>query len=270
MPAFSAAAPVVLPHSGHSRTSSARPAPARAAPAARPAPRAAAAAPPPSPGGPSGPSARPRHGRAPRAPRSPDYYVNVGAAIDALRADYPCVLSRTPDLSKYADNVVFRDRSTGYKLEGKSSYSRLFWALRMQAALCFSSSNVVIHSLFHDDDKGVLYLRWRLQGSPRVWGLIHPPPVIVVDAMSVYSLNVHGFLCEHVLDNSAPARPRKEKLRPFLEDVLALGGKRVATPEPAGGKVWPHSPWPNVRHQNADQDDGRHEAHDSLKSDGSK
>jgi hypothetical protein len=177
-----------------------------------------------APSPPEGPA-----GRGGRAPRASDYYANVGAAIEALRADYPEILARSPDWSVYAENVVFRDGGTKYTICGREAYARLLWAVRVQAALCFASAGVAIHSLYHDDETGVIYLRWRLQAVPRVWGLINPPPHIVVDAMSVYSLNAAGRVCEHVMENSAPARPRK--LRPFIEDVLALGAIGVASPE---------------------------------------
>lgn len=209
-------------------TASSSPLP-RASPAARAAP---------------GPSARPARmqsvgnsslggsGPAPvpppkrRAPRAPDYAVNVGAAIEALRADYPAFLERAPDMAVYAQNVVLKDRPSGYRLGGREAYARLCWALRMQAAFCFSSAGVAIHSLYYDDDAGVIYLRWRLQGSLRVWGLISRPPVVVVDAMSIYGLNSEGRICEHTLDPTVPQKPRR--LRPFVEEVLALGTIRKA------------------------------------------
>lgn len=176
------------------------------------------------------PDHTPRRGRA---PRSPDYYVNIGRSIESLRADYPDMLVRHPQWAAYAPNVSFKDRATGYSVSGMRAYERLLWAVRMQAALCFSSSAVQIHSLYHDDEAGVVYLRWRLEATPRVWGLVSPPPRIAFDSMSVYGMDEQGRIAEHVLDNEARSRPRK--LRPFIEDVLSMGS--VSVPEPISGAI---------------------------------
>jgi Uncharacterized conserved protein (DUF2358) len=118
---------------------------------------------------------------------------------------------------------------------GKHAYRNLLWALRVQFRLFCASSSVAIHSLYHDDDAGIIYLRWRIQATPRVYGLMRHAPTVIFDAMSVYKLGASGFVCEHDLENSAPVRPR---LRPLVEDILSLGTIGIpGRSEPAGAGV---------------------------------
>jgi hypothetical protein len=174
------------------------------------------------------PSPPPRRGRA------PDYYANVGSIIEHLRADYPRLFTSSPDLTRYAENILFTERSTGYAVEGKDGYERLMWCVRANSRLFFTKPSIAITSLYHDNDAGVIYLRWRFSAMPRVWGLMRSPPHVVLDAMSVYKINEDGFIAEHCLDNQAPVRP---KLRAKIEDILALGTIRLGSPEAvrAGG-----------------------------------
>lgn len=159
-----------------------------------------------------------------RTPRAPDYYANVGSVIEHLRADYPELLLREPNLDYYAENMVFTERASGYTVSGKEAYGTLLWALRFQTCVFLIHPTITIQSLFHDDDSGAIYLRWRLQATPRVWGLMRKPPVYIKDSMSIYRLNAKGFVCEHDLDNSMPIKP---KLRPIIEEIISLGTIRA-------------------------------------------
>lgn len=58
-----------------------------------------------------------------------EYYANVGSVIETLREDYPLMFSKQPDLKRFTDNIILRDRNN-YKLQGKDAYISFFWALR--------------------------------------------------------------------------------------------------------------------------------------------
>lgn len=141
------------------------------------------------------------------------------------------MLAREPELSIYAHNVVFEDRA-GYRLYGMDAYKTIFWAIRMQASIFFSSSSVTIQSLYHDVDEGIIYLRWRVQATPRRWMRVANAAARrgsgrsswVSDGMSTYKLNTKGMVAEHLLDNNVQNRSR---LRPLIDDILAVGTVRL-------------------------------------------
>ncbi|CAN8074576.1 unnamed protein product, partial [Agarophyton chilense] len=139
--------------------------------------------------------------------RTPEYYANVGSVIDTLRADYPALLHDAPDLSIFTEHVVFSDAS-GNCIRGKRAYSKLFWVLRLQAMVFLGAHCVRVQSVFHDDCDGCVYLRWRVQFSPRSWTLLSAvnSDAFVVDGMSLYRLDHHGWVYHHSLENSVRRR----------------------------------------------------------------
>lgn len=168
--------------------------------------------------------------------RTPDYHANVGSVIDQLRDFYPRLLTAEPDLAYYSRGVIFAD-STGYRVVGHDAYRTAFWMLRAQARVFFASSAVSITSLYYDDASGTIYLRWRLQATPRGWALLAGPAIrgrscLVMDGLSVYTLDHRGMVAVHQLENNAR---RRSGLRHMFEDILSVGTVRVpGTPAGAG------------------------------------
>ncbi|CDF35984.1 unnamed protein product [Chondrus crispus] len=106
--------------------------------------------------------------------------------------------------------------------------------LRAQARVFFSSAAVSITSLYYDDAMGMIYLRWRVSASPRAWVLMgsgRRGPV-VLDGLSVYTLDRTGLVAVHQLESNSR---RRSGLRHMFEDILAVGTVRVpGTPAGAG------------------------------------
>lgn len=180
------------------------------------------------------PQQRPRAPPPPPSPgRTPDYHANVGSVIDQLRDFYPRLLCAEPDLAYYSRALVLCD-STGYRVAGHDAYRAAFWMLRAQARVFFNGAAVSITSLYYDDASGMIYLRWRLSASPRGWALLGGGRrgCVVLDGLSVYTLDQRGFVAVHQLENNAR---RRSGLRHMFEDILAVGTVRVpGTPAGAG------------------------------------
>lgn len=222
-----------------------------APPPPRPAPTPQGAAAPgaygsplPSPGG-----GEPSRGTPPpgEPQRPPDYYANVGKVIETLRADYPALPRRSPDLSIYAPSVAFsaKHRPGGVtllpSLHGLDAYAALVWATRAHVRVLLVSPTVRVLSLYHDVPGGRLYLRWRLAGTPRHVAVVarrggggggrgggHEAtgPAWMFDGMSVYHLGNDGWVAAHELD---PNVWNKRKLK-TVQAALAggLGRQQLA------------------------------------------
>eukprot|EP00181_Compsopogon_caeruleus_P001411 CAMPEP_0184682418 /NCGR_PEP_ID=MMETSP0312-20130426/7226_1 /TAXON_ID=31354 /ORGANISM="Compsopogon coeruleus, Strain SAG 36.94" /LENGTH=357 /DNA_ID=CAMNT_0027134069 /DNA_START=74 /DNA_END=1147 /DNA_ORIENTATION=+ len=176
-----------------------------------------------------------------RGGRKPDYHANVGKVIETLRADYPEILTRDPDFSIYTDNILFRDR-VAYDIQGKDAYASFFWALRLHCRIFFSATSVEITSLFHDDREGIIHLRWRMWGLPRLLfrggrssassrgGCPREDRSWIFDGMSIYRINNDGFVYEHDWDNNVYRRTPSRALKPVWDSVLHLGGATAVGP----------------------------------------
>lgn len=179
--------------------------------------------------------------------RPPDYYANVGKVIETLRADYPALPRRSPDLSIYAPSVAFsaKHRPGGVtllpSLHGLDAYAALVWATRAHVRVLLVSPTVRVLSLYHDVPGGRLYLRWRLAGTPRHVAVVarrggggggrgggHEAtgPAWMFDGMSVYHLGKDGWVAAHELD---PNVWNKRKLK-TVQAALAggLGRQQLA------------------------------------------
>jgi hypothetical protein len=88
------------------------------------------ALPKPSSGPPSDPLGLWKAPKKSTGPHGPNLFeLNRGRAIDALRRDYPELLTRKPDLSIFSDSIELHDPS-GKRLSGIKQYERMFDALR--------------------------------------------------------------------------------------------------------------------------------------------
>lgn len=195
----------------------------------------------PSPGGEPSPSPPPS-GQPPQRP--PDYYVNVGKVIETLRADYPALPRRSPNLSIYSPGVTFSAKHPpgGVRmpvLHGIDAYGALLWATRAHVRVLLVSPSVRVLSLYHDVPGGRLYLRWRLAGTPRHVAVVARGgggngrggregggPAWMFDGMSVYHLGNDGWVAAHELD---PNVWNKRKLK-SVQAALAggLGRQQLA------------------------------------------
>ncbi|KAA8497356.1 hypothetical protein FVE85_1085 [Porphyridium purpureum] len=156
--------------------------------------------------------------------RGPDFNANVGKLIETLRDDYPCLLERAPNLDMFTEDVILREHLTA-DLHGKNKYWAFFWALRAHMRLMFREPRVEILNLFFDDMDMSVQLRWRLTGAPRLSNTTR-----VVDGISLYRVNQHGFcwMCE--LTNVNP--PRNSFYAAIDRMAVSVAGQRVQPTTP--------------------------------------
>jgi len=169
--------------------------------------------------------------------RPPEYYANVGKVVETLRADYPALPHRTPDLSIYSPRVAFHAKHPpgGVRmpaLRGLDAYGALLWATRAHIRVLLVSPSLRVLSLYHDAGAGRLYLRWRLAGTPRYVAVARPGgevatsgPAWMYDGMSVYQLGKDGWVVAHELD---PNVWNKRKLRSVQSALAVVGGRPLA------------------------------------------
>ncbi|KAI5011355.1 hypothetical protein ZWY2020_013492 [Hordeum vulgare] len=69
-------------------------------------------------------------------PRRSDFYLNLGAAVRALRDDLPAVFLREPNYDIYREDITFVDPLNTF--HGIDNYKTIFWALRFHGRLLFS------------------------------------------------------------------------------------------------------------------------------------
>ncbi|KAG8466923.1 hypothetical protein KFE25_008302 [Diacronema lutheri] len=157
-------------------------------------------------------------GAPPPRPQS-DFHANVGRCIDALQREYPTMLMLEPTLDIFAEHVQLVDAHTGLVLTGKRAYARALSALRWVAGASLSSAETGVLLVF---DPIASQIRARWSAKLHLRGREAEPPV-VVDGVSVYSLDSRGLVCRHELRSDVPISQHFAVLPRALAASLALG-----------------------------------------------
>lgn len=176
---------------------------------------------PPSPASPSPTKTPP----PPQSNRSPDFHANVGSVIDTLRADYPTMLTDPPDLSMFRDDLILSD-SNGNQLSGKDAYRTVLFLLRAHARLFLTGACIHIVSMFYcdEDSRPAIHVRWLMRATPRVWA---SPTSIIIDGISLYYLDSHGYVAAHTFETRIRNGPAVEIMRPVFNKQLVHNGHVV-------------------------------------------
>lgn len=159
-----------------------------------------------------------------KPPKMPsEYELNLGRAIDTLRHDYPRFFSHKPDLSIFHRSVELSDPS-GKRLQGVSSYERVFDMLRFLRRTTMSEAEVTYRLVYHD---GSIRVRWCAKMNLRdpALGLTQ---LNVIDGVSVYDLDVKGKIRAHRIENIVMSG--QDFAQPISLGVL-WPTTRLATPE---------------------------------------
>jgi len=147
----------------------------------------------------------PRGQPAPLGPSgASEYQLNLGRAIDTLRVDHPRLFTHAPDLSIFTPEVTLRDTS-GVTLRGLDKYERVFGMLRFMKRAALQHVELT-HRLVVSDR--TIRMRWTCKLWLRDPNLDLFPgmgsiqaKLAYVDGVSVYSLNEHGLIYSHRLEN---------------------------------------------------------------------
>ncbi|KAL4447775.1 hypothetical protein ABPG75_004994 [Micractinium tetrahymenae] len=143
------------------------------------------------------------------------YYTQMGAAIRALQQDLPSLLEREPDLSVFAEGVVFEDRLSprlglpASSCAGREAYGRLMWSLRFHRTLFFCKSRVELQRMW-EKEPGVVAVRWSAAASPRLLdGLVATSSACMsLDGVSEFHFNEGGHIMKHLVDCVSYSGPR--------------------------------------------------------------
>jgi len=151
--------------------------------------------------------------------RDPHYLANMGKVLDTLRHDYPRMLTEAPQMDIYTKDVIFRERLTA-DLHGKDAYLAFFWGLRFHCWVLLRNAQMEIKSLFVDEDRSAIHVRWRLSGYLRLVNVNW-----VLDGLSIYRLNSEGLCYLHTLENTVPPQAWRNA-RPVFERIRAQSARR--------------------------------------------
>mmetsp|Transcript_217 Transcript_217/g.379 ORF Transcript_217/g.379 Transcript_217/m.379 type:complete len:233 (+) Transcript_217:303-1001(+) len=138
--------------------------------------------------------------------RSKEFHANLGHAIETIRYDYPNLLQSPPHVDILTKDVILRERMTA-DLHGKESYLRFFWALRFHVRIFCSNTTMQINSLFVDDERGVVHVRWRMEGKFRIVNASW-----ILDGLCIYYFNADGLCYMHSLENTVPPKSTARQL----------------------------------------------------------
>jgi hypothetical protein len=136
--------------------------------------------------GPSGPS---------------EYDLNRGRAVDVLRADYPEVFTRAPDLSIFTDSVEFH--AMGEKrLTGIKQYERVFNALRFLRRTTMKNADMTYRVTLQGEQIKVRFSS-KLKMRDPITGLTagKGEADLYIDGVSYYDLDANGKIYKHTLDD---------------------------------------------------------------------
>jgi len=131
-----------------------------------------------------------------------EFEINLGRAIDTLRADYPDLLKSAPDFDIYSEKIVAVDPG-GAELVGITAYKRFFKFLHMAIGLFYNKEESgVTFKLVYDWARGDIRVSWHASVMPKVRrgartfldvsvcpgrapGLISPPPPVLLHLVPV-------------------------------------------------------------------------------------
>ena len=137
----------------------------------------------------------PKLGAAPGDGRkSPsEFELNLGEAIDALKADVPDFPDREPNYGVYTADVQLAD-PTGVQTRGLTSYKQFFAMIRLFRRVMIDRAEVTYRLRYDWSGKRVIvtwYSSWTARGS-------RTPAH--VDAVSYFHLNEEGRIFKHEVD----------------------------------------------------------------------
>jgi len=186
--------------------------------------------------------------------------LNAGRAVDVLREEIPTLLSEAPSLDIFSPDVRLTDEAGKAIVTGRQAYAALFAGLRLARRLTLSGPPPLLEvlSLAYRERAGEIVVRFGVEGeaSPAalmlglgfggggVWGGVwggggggNPlglrgfgdgggDCVLRFDGVSVYTLDAHGLIAEHQVDN----KTRRHLLNPVVPALRSFSGASSLRP----------------------------------------
>ena len=144
-----------------------------------------------------------------------EFDLSVGRALDALRRDYPTILTKQLDYSIYSDDIHVVDPS-GVTLHGVQTYKNSFRILQalIKVVYCPNRSGLTFR-MCYDKARQNIRVHWNAHVLPRFsFTTMNRRKPLYVDGISVYELDKKTGLIvqhriEHILMNNQPVRPEE-------------------------------------------------------------
>lgn len=142
-----------------------------------------------------------------------EFEMHVGRALDALRSDYPDILTEQPDFSIYDPELEVVDPS-GVKVHGISAYKNAFRFLHgiVKVLYCPTKSDITFR-MCYDKARQCIRIHWNAKVVPReIFGGARTTSY--VDGISCYEMDrATGMITQHriekLLMNQTPVRPKE-------------------------------------------------------------
>mmetsp|Transcript_17794 Transcript_17794/g.30664 ORF Transcript_17794/g.30664 Transcript_17794/m.30664 type:complete len:283 (+) Transcript_17794:77-925(+) len=140
----------------------------------------------------------PDHGSGFAKPSSkdPNFYPNVGKAVETLQSELPVFFDQGLTYNIYTEDIKFCDGNSCMK--GLNMYKAFMWALRIHGRVVFQDCCMDIHRI-HQPDDHTISVRWTIRGHYRLTDNHNPPKHM--DGISVYKINSAGLIYEHHVED---------------------------------------------------------------------
>ena len=96
------------------------------------------------------------------------FELQLGTTIDILNADYPQLLTKSPDFTIYNRKITVVDPSGVQAIQGVDGYRYMFGALRMASGVFFSPSHSFVeHKLVYDWVRSQIRVSFKITLVPK-------------------------------------------------------------------------------------------------------
>ena len=164
-----------------------------------------------------------------------EFELNLGEAIDALKADVPAFPDREPNYAVYTADVQLAD-PTGVQTRGLTSYKQFFAMIRLFRRVMIDRAEVTYRLRYDWSGKRVIvtwYSSWTARGS-------RTPAH--VDAVSYFHLNEEGRIFKHEVDrvqiNGQMMNPPYSVGWLAFRQYVLQGLDGAPAPAGAGAQAW--------------------------------
>ena len=141
-----------------------------------------------------------------------EYQLNLGKAIDALRRDYPTLLTDEPDITIFSPDIELMGRSGRVAVQGIEQYKATLRLVRLVRNATMTHDEVTQRIVVSD---GVIRVRWHAKLWMRAAlaamflpsTLVHERALLTVDGVSRYDVNDAGMVYRHGFENIIMSSP---------------------------------------------------------------
>lgn len=147
--------------------------------------------------------------------------VNVGKAMDVLRADYPYFLKRAPDYSIYHDSISLSASDGQMQLSKLPSYKNAFSVMRTMCSLLYDMDASVVQSrMVYDVARSEIRVSFNAMLVPK---LFSGGKTVHVDGISAYSLDLSSTVRKDGTKNEGAGKIIEHRIERMMMNGAAFG-----------------------------------------------